>query len=487
MLEGPEEGATYAELWLTPTEISSALQKAKANYDSMSNALTTVIRANHSQIELVTVADDDSSRPRIFALFKSHKIGSGAQGDVFLAQELFSNNTSAPRVVKCSTNSLFVDDFTNEYENLKKLDRKPALVWFPIDSNDSIYYLFSQLIEGAPLFNMLYTERAQAKYDKAPLSLLMQVQLVRALLQEVMRFHEHNLFHRDLKTENIMVELKDTYDLTVTLIDFGTACPMYKTTKQNNGTEGYLAPEMGVPLESRLPYTLNCEYYSLGIILSEIMTRKNFHEARQFHMDACKRMQSLYPMPYFRIEEAMSDVLKDDLTHSDNPIELMRHNLIGWIRRLSHAQSSLRPTYKELEKMVSDVCSFEKALARKRSLSEDLVQQLKGLTLKNEETRPQEVQELKDYRKLSELSIKFPLPNHDLGASNETNRRSIKNLVPGFSRSRLNEAHQRYSSAPTSPTGTSESPRSPVQSSLSPRASRRNTTHNSPTPNRLKK
>ncbi len=75
------------------------------------------------------------------------------------------------------------------------------------------------------------------------------------------------MIHRDLKPSNIIY---DKYADKVTLIDFGTS--KIKTVMDSETTmplysEGYSAPELILGKN----ITEKCDYYSIGIIMSEIL------------------------------------------------------------------------------------------------------------------------------------------------------------------------------------------------------------------------
>lgn len=92
------------------------------------------------------------------------------------------------------------------------------------------------------------------------------------ILRAVNNAHSNNVIHRDLKPSNIIY---DKYADKVTLIDFGTS--KIKTVMDSETTmplysEGYSAPELILGKN----ITEKCDYYSIGIIMSEILlSQKN--------------------------------------------------------------------------------------------------------------------------------------------------------------------------------------------------------------------
>jgi serine/threonine protein kinase len=78
--------------------------------------------------------------------------------------------------------------------------------------------------------------------------------------------HFSNILHRDVKPENILFS-KSGY---VSLSDFGIARRIDPNTEYFEdffGTPEYMAPEV----INEKPHCYECDYYSLGIILYEMM------------------------------------------------------------------------------------------------------------------------------------------------------------------------------------------------------------------------
>jgi len=89
-----------------------------------------------------------------------------------------------------------------------------------------------ELVKGEPLHEYLYR--------KGTLTENQARNIVIQLLDAGAYMHAFNVFHRDLKLENIMI---NDLDQKVTVIDYGYCCHQ-KITQLKQGTESYYAPEL---------------------------------------------------------------------------------------------------------------------------------------------------------------------------------------------------------------------------------------------------
>ncbi|CAE7253944.1 CPK1 [Symbiodinium sp. CCMP2592] len=91
------------------------------------------------------------------------------------------------------------------------------------------------------------------------------LQVLRNLLSALTFLHRHGVAHRDVKSENILWA-QGYYKLA----DFGTAVLLDDAAKRRDetGTLWIMAPE----LLGRRPYGLNCDIWSLGVVLFEVAT-----------------------------------------------------------------------------------------------------------------------------------------------------------------------------------------------------------------------
>ena len=87
--------------------------------------------------------------------------------------------------------------------------------------------------------------------------------------------HAYDLIHRDLKSENVMVDVKNT---KVSIIDYSFSKDMRDPLDQPNtkGTLGLTPPEQLFLEGLNFPeYTLSADYYTLGKKISPVSKQAN--------------------------------------------------------------------------------------------------------------------------------------------------------------------------------------------------------------------
>ena len=116
------------------------------------------------------------------------------------------------------------------------------------EDNQFIYVAQELLPQGNLLQVLTKIKRAGASFTERDVA-----SLVRQMLLAVSYVHEAGLIHRDLKMENVMVDLQPTRgestmtDIVCKITDFGFACLAQPGLRENNitcGTPIYMAPEM---------------------------------------------------------------------------------------------------------------------------------------------------------------------------------------------------------------------------------------------------
>ena len=204
------------------------------------------------------------------------RLGEGGMGVVYRARRVHIGDEVAVKVLlrKFVADSGLVERFRREARAAAQL-RHPNVVaiydYGEAGENDAPAYIVMELVEGASLRQLLRREGC--------LSPERAVSLMRDICAGVGAAHRRQIFHRDLKPDNIIVlpPDEDRERETVKVVDFGIAklrdaagAPTLTETGMVMGTPHYMSPEQcrGDQLDSR------SDVYSLGAMLYEMLADK---------------------------------------------------------------------------------------------------------------------------------------------------------------------------------------------------------------------
>lgn len=171
-----------------------------------------------------------------------------------------------------------------------------------------LMFLTMELIRGKTLAELLEKE--------GPLAPERARSLARQICSGLTAVHEAGLLHRDLKTSNIMIAMRQDGSERVVLMDFGLAEPAGQQADASEpllGTQAYMAPEVLL----RRPVARASDIFALGVVLFELGTGR-FHSGaggslKISDLDAAKfpdeRWRSvvrrcLAPEPLLRFQDA---------------------------------------------------------------------------------------------------------------------------------------------------------------------------------------
>ena len=143
----------------------------------------------------------------------------------------------------------------NEINILKQIDNENIMKLYDVIDTPSNLYLVLEYISGVNLIQIIKNEKPHfIKEERAKL-------LFSKVVKGISYCHKKNIFHRDIKLENILV-LKDD---TVKIIDFGFAvkCNRDSLQKLFCGTPNYMAPEIVKKEKYMACYS---DIWSLGVL-----------------------------------------------------------------------------------------------------------------------------------------------------------------------------------------------------------------------------
>lgn len=211
-----------------------------------------------------------------YYLFK--KVGSGATCKVKLGYEIDSGKKIAVKILKGSTGPNGINTTSKHYYDeinmLKKIkhknvinliDANKGLIKKPNGNDKHVDYIVFEFAANGELFDFLY-------FPKKGLGEYHSRNLFRQMCEGLESCHISGVVHRDLKTENIMMD----DDWTLKIADFGYATLLAGKKgdgilKTHLGTVSYAAPE----ILSHKDYNGTCaDIFSIGVILFVLVTGK---------------------------------------------------------------------------------------------------------------------------------------------------------------------------------------------------------------------
>lgn len=189
-------------------------------------------------------------------------LGEGGMADVYLAIDTILNREVAIKVLRgeLSKDPVTLLRFQREASAVSKLNHPNVVDVYDVGEFEERHYIVMEYIRGRTL-KQLISQRGAIHQDEA---VNIMVQLTKAVLHA----HEHNIIHRDIKPQNVLV--KD--DGTIKITDFGIALAHDAVQLTQNdavlGSAHYLAPET---TRGETP-TNQVDIYALGVVFYELLT-----------------------------------------------------------------------------------------------------------------------------------------------------------------------------------------------------------------------
>ncbi|MBX7151067.1 protein kinase [bacterium] len=189
------------------------------------------------------------------------KLGEGGMGSVFEAIDQSRKKTVALKVLRedLLESQDGIKRFLKEVEIGRQVNHPNVVRIFNAGSNENMRYIAMEMIEGVTLKSRI-REKEKIEISEA-------ISYAKGILEGLKAIHEKNIVHRDLKSDNIMIQK----DETIKIMDFGlarmNALSSIADRGQLVGTLAYMSPEqtIGKSVDFRT------DIYSFGVVLYEML------------------------------------------------------------------------------------------------------------------------------------------------------------------------------------------------------------------------
>jgi beta-lactam-binding protein with PASTA domain len=213
-------------------------------------------------------------------------LGSGGMADVYLAEDLSLGRRVALKVLlrRFADDQTFVERFRREAKAAAGLNHPNVVGIYDWGQIDSLYYIVMEYVEGETLKDLI-RRRGRLPGNEA-------VGITLGLLAAIDFAHQHGIVHRDIKSQNILIDRSGQVKVT----DFGIARAGDSSMTEAGsilGTAQYLAPEQarGEPVDERT------DLYSVGVVLYEMLTGRVPFKGDSAVTVALKHVNELPPQP----------------------------------------------------------------------------------------------------------------------------------------------------------------------------------------------
>lgn len=248
---------------------SSALSRRKST--KMFNANIVQIKPARDSLRMPQIPQDTlPKRQTTFRWFKGQLIGKGTYGRVYLGMNATTGEFLAVKEVEVNSKAAgndrarmkeLVAGLDQEIDTMQHLDHDNIVQYLGCERKEASISIFLEYISGGSVGSCL---RKHGKFEEEVVS-----SLTRQTLSGLAYLHREGILHRDLKADNILLDL----DGTCKISDFGISKKtdnIYGNDKSNNmqGSVFWMAPEV-IRSEGE-GYSAKVDIWSLGCVVLEM-------------------------------------------------------------------------------------------------------------------------------------------------------------------------------------------------------------------------
>jgi calcium-dependent protein kinase len=196
------------------------------------------------------------------------KLGEGNFGEVFCAK---CKESGGERAVKILAKSIFDEKeilvIENEIKILRSVDHPNILKLYEVFEDDETYQIVTDIMRGGSLADELEETGSAERFGT--LTEKDAAILMRQLLSCINYCHHNKIVHRDVKTENMMLEGDKALD-HMKVIDFGLST--FFDDENPRFIDMYGTPDYMAPQVLNEDYGPKCDIWSCGVVLFEVLS-----------------------------------------------------------------------------------------------------------------------------------------------------------------------------------------------------------------------
>ncbi|MFC1770885.1 protein kinase [Candidatus Margulisiibacteriota bacterium] len=236
------------------------------------------------------------------------KVGSGAFGDVYIAQNKH-NETVAIKEMEIDPNKNPERDIIKEVKALHTLKGKYIIPIIDVIKTDNKYFIIMRYANNKDLLDKTDKNKLDIKKKK-------NLVLLKKILFGIKRLHMAKKIHKDIKPENILLDDSDPFisdlGLVVNTKEFNKKGSVTNVIHTKEGTEYYMSPEVFSEYIVSEKDSYKTDIWSLGKTFEAIIKTidpSTTDQAEKNYLDLLKNMLKIKPEKRFNVDQCLAHPL----------------------------------------------------------------------------------------------------------------------------------------------------------------------------------
>ncbi len=249
------------------------------------------------------------------------KLGKGGMGEVWKALDPFGNTLAIKTMINSKNASeMDINRFRKEADIMSRLNHRSICRVFEVGKAEGLNYIAMQYIEGVPLSRILDRRVSELEppvmdlnplvdkiisqqiagtrptpspeEEKIHLSEELSVNIILEICEIIKYAHEHNVYHRDIKPQNIMINRESNpilMDFGVAKLDSSLSNQTISERGQIFGTIEYMAPEQA---DANVIDNQKADIFAIGAVLYQMLTGNKHYVSTKNIVQDIKNLQT---------------------------------------------------------------------------------------------------------------------------------------------------------------------------------------------------